>query len=137
MARSEIDKGGDTEEQEGLLGDAGGDARLPQYVGKTDGGNQRGILEQDEPEIGKARQRDADKLRQHHQPHRLAAGQADRIAALILAARDGAESREEDLAGVGREDDAERHHAGNKSIDFDRGVGLTSRIRFCMPICAP
>ena len=92
--------------------------------GKADRRNQRGVLEQDQPEIGETGQRDADQLRQHDQPHRLAVGEADRIAALILAVRDRPEGRQEHLARIGREDDAERDHAGNEAVDLDRGVRI-------------
>ena len=96
----QVDQAGDAEEQEGLLGDARGDAGLAQRVGEADRRDERGVLEQDQPEIGEAGQGDADQLRQDRPA--ASSGHRDRpmrIAALVLAARDGAEGRQEDLAG--------------------------------------
>ena len=82
----QIDQRGEPKEQERLLGDARSDVRLANDVRQSDRRHQRGILQQDQPEIRQAGQGDADQLRQDDQPHGLAAGQADRIAAFILAA---------------------------------------------------
>jgi len=61
---NQIEQAGYAEEQKWFLGHACRDGGLPQNIGQCDDRNQRRILEQHQPKIGKAGQGDADQLRQ-------------------------------------------------------------------------
>ena len=64
-------------EEERLLGVADGDGGHAQQVVQRDHRDERRVLQEHEPEIGEAGQREADELRQDDEPHRLPAVQAD------------------------------------------------------------
>ena len=74
----QIDHAGDEIEEERLLGVPDGHRGHAQQVVERDHRDERRILQEDQPEIGEAGQREADELRQDDQPHRLPAVQAER-----------------------------------------------------------
>ena len=63
------------------------------------------------------RDRDLQRLRHDHEPHRLPVVEAERVGALVLAARQGGEAAADDLGHVGGGE--ERHHDDDAQDDVE------------------
>ena len=102
-----------------MLGGAGRLLADVEELGEADDADQRRVLEEDQPEIGEAGQRD----RQHQRDDDAAEPQQRRHAVgarrLDLAARDGEDGAAEHLRLVGALHDAEHADRRGEAADLD------------------
>ena len=123
---AQVDGGRGHVEGEGFLGRVGGDLRLAHDLVEGDQRHQRGVLQQDQVQVAEAGQGDPPDLRQDDAPEDPSGRQAERLAGLAMAARNGQQRAAEHLGGVGAEAQAEGQGAGGERRE--RQVRLAEKV---------